>query len=651
MTAKTRESDKKGSSSLTNLDHMASKITAKKNDDFDYEIIEGESKTALAAAGTSPWIDSATLELRHRIGRGPFGDVWLATHHQSTKDYEVAIKMLHPINKDQMRVVVDKFKDLVSKSQGMENVCLLRGVSIISGRICLVMKFYEGCVGDKMARLKGGKLSLSDVLRYGIDLVTGILELHAKGFLILNLKPSNFLLLDNDKAILGDVGVPYLLHSIPLPSSDMIMRLGTPNYMAPEQWQPEVGGPMSFETDSWGFGCSIVEMLTDVQPWSGKSIDEIYNLVVMKREKLTIPNAIPPPLEKLLQGCFMYDIRSRPSMTDILHVLKRLQNSEEEEFWSFWRGIDSREIRKSSANLGYTEWFLSKDHLQVGDTVRSRKPANSCKHENMDVPEGKVVGLERDTTDSDGFALVKVHGVHDPLRVHVSVLERVTKDLASGDWVRLKYVGVADKRCSPVGIVHSINREGIVAVGFIGLPTLWRGTSSQLQMAKGYSVGQFVKIKAFVVTPRFKWIRKDRGVWATGRISHVLPNGCLEVEFPGALPFGQEHGSCLADPADVEVVDFSTCEGVVEKYQHLEDFHWAVRPLLIAVGVLTAMTLGGLLVGKKVGRSKDIKQRVGSSRLCNCQIPNGQDRAGPDRKVSRKSKAKAKSKSKSKWFF
>ncbi|CAH8305952.1 unnamed protein product [Eruca vesicaria subsp. sativa] len=614
------------------------KITAGKLDDSEYEIVKGESEAALAAAAAaariSPWIDSATLKLRHRIGRGPFGDVWLATHHQSTKDYEVAIKMFHPITKDQRRVVVDKFQDLVSKSQGMENVCLLRGVSSINGRICLVMKFYEGCVGDKMARLRGGKLSLSDVLRYGVDLVKGILELHAKGFLIINLKPSNFLLSDNDKAILGDVGVPYLLHSIPLTSSEMIMRLGTPNYMAPEQWQPEVRGPMSFETDSWGFGCSIVEMLTGVQPWSGKSIDEIHDLVVRKREKLTIPSDIPPPLEKLLQGCFMYDLRSRPSMTDILHVLKSLLNLEEEEFW---RGIHIREIRKSSATLGYTEWFLSKDPLQVGDTVRSRKPANSCKHENMDVPEGKVVGLERDTDQSDGFALVKVHGVHDPLRVHVSVLERVTNDLACGDWVRLKYVGV--NKCSPVGIVHSIDREGNVAVGFVGLPTLWRGTSSELQMAKRYSVGQFVKVKDSVVIPRFKWIRKDRGVWATGRISHVLPNGCLEVEFPGVFPFGQEHGSCLADPVEVETVDFSTCEGVVKKFQHLEDFHWAVGPLLVAMGVLTAMKLGGsVFVVKKVGgRSKDSKRRDGQ---CDCQILNGQDRAKPDRTVSRKSKFK-----------
>jgi hypothetical protein len=34
-------------------------------------------------------------------------------------------------------------------------------------QICIAMKFYEGSVGDKMAQLKGGKLPLSEVLRYG----------------------------------------------------------------------------------------------------------------------------------------------------------------------------------------------------------------------------------------------------------------------------------------------------------------------------------------------------------------------------------------------------------------------------------------------------------------------------------------------------
>jgi hypothetical protein len=39
-------------------------------------------------------------------------------------------------------------------------------------QICIVMKFYEGSVGDKMACLRGGNHSLPDVLRwvgFGLD--------------------------------------------------------------------------------------------------------------------------------------------------------------------------------------------------------------------------------------------------------------------------------------------------------------------------------------------------------------------------------------------------------------------------------------------------------------------------------------------------
>lgn len=154
-------------------------------------------------------------------------------------------------------------------------------------------------------------------------MAAGVFELHSKGILVLNLKPSNVLLNENDQAILGDFGIPYLLLGIPLISSDMTRRIGTPNYMAPEQWQPEVRGPISFETDSWGFGCSIVELLTGVRPWGGKSVDEISDSVVRRQEKPDIPSGLPPAIENLLLGCFEYDLRSRPLIMDILNVFKR----------------------------------------------------------------------------------------------------------------------------------------------------------------------------------------------------------------------------------------------------------------------------------------------------------------------------------------
>ncbi|KAL3844033.1 hypothetical protein ACJIZ3_001436 [Penstemon smallii] len=586
---------------------------------FEFELVDGDSgdsSTVIVASSNkiNPWIDPATIKLRHRIGRGPFGDVWLATHHRTSDDYEeyheVAVKMLHPVKEDNIRDVLTKLDNLLSKCQGLETVCWLHGLSVINKKICIVMKFYEGSVGDKMARFKGGKLSLCDVLRYGADLAQGIMDLHSKEIIILNLKPFNFLLNGNDQAIVGDIGIPYVLLGIPLPSTEMTRQLGSPNYMAPEQWQPEVRGPISVETDSWGFGCSILEMLTGTQPWSGKSIDEIYKLVVKKQEKPQVPSGLPPAVEDVIIGCFEYDFRSRPVMADILHAFKSSQSAVYQD--GDWTGLGSRMIREKPGGVGYTEWFLAKDHLQVGDTVRSRKSPNSCNPQTMDVPDGTVVGLERDT-DQDGFVLVRVHGIHDPIRVHVSTLERVTFNMAAGDWVRLKK---EDKKHSPVGILHSINREGKVSVAFIGLETLWNGDYSEFQMAKPYCVGQFVKLKSNTFSPRFEWPRKRGGEWATGRICQVLPNGCLIVKFPGRLTIGGESDSFSADPAEVELVSFNTCPTVVKKYQHLEDFHWAVRPLLIALGLFTAMKMG-LFVGKKVGRGRSKEKKGRDSAVPN----------------------------------
>ena len=141
------------------------------------------------------------------------------------------------------------------------------------------------------------------------------------------------------------------------------------------------------------------------------------------------------------------------------------------------------------------------------------------------------------------------------------------------------------------------------------METLWKGRYSELQIAETYCVGQFVRLKSDTFNPRFEWPRKRGGEWKTGRICQVLPNGCLVVRFPGRLTFGNENSSFLADPSEVQCVSFSTSPGVVKKYQHPEDFHWAVRPLLIALGLFTAMKLG-LFVGKKISRSKIRKGRT-----------------------------------------
>ncbi|RDX64322.1 E3 ubiquitin-protein ligase KEG, partial [Mucuna pruriens] len=573
---------------------------------FEFEILDSDSDiirtVRVSSNRANPRIEPERLKLRHRIGRGPFGDVWLATHHQSTEDYdeyhEVAAKMLPPIREDHVKIVLEKFDELYFKCQGVASVSWLHGISILNGRICIIMNLYEGSIGDKMAGLKEGRILLHDVLRYGINLAQAVLELHSKGILILNIKPFNVLVNDNDQAILGDVGIPSLLLGSPFLSSEMAKRLGTPNYMAPEQWEPEVRGPISFETDSWGFGCTIVEMLTGNQPWYGCPASRIFQTVVEKHEKPKIPSGLPPSVANILCGCFEYDLRNRPLMIDILSVFQSALNELAND--GGWRYLGNVEVIPKSYSTNTTEWFHSKDHFQVGDMVRSRKLPNACRPQNMDVPEGTVVGLERNADLR--FALVRVHHIHNPIRIHMSTLERVTFGLAAGDWVRMRE---ENEKHSRVGILHAINRDGRVVVGFLGLQTLWSGNSSELEMAEAYCVGQFVRLKDNISSPRFEWRRKRGGAYAVGRISWILPNGCLVVKFPGMLPFGNEPNTktYLADPSEVEVVEFRTCPGMIEKYQHVEDHHWAVRPVLIAFGLFTALKLG-ILVGKKVRRNK-----------------------------------------------
>ena len=132
---------------------MAGKVVNALSASFsEYEFLEGgddQLRTVVAASNQRiAWIDPSILKLRHRIGRGPFGDVWLATYHRD-QYYEVAIKMLHPIKQDDMRTLLDKCDDLYSKCQGVNNICSLHGISIISGKVRVAANLnYFGSLDD-----------------------------------------------------------------------------------------------------------------------------------------------------------------------------------------------------------------------------------------------------------------------------------------------------------------------------------------------------------------------------------------------------------------------------------------------------------------------------------------------------------------------
>ncbi len=164
-------------------------------------------------------------------------------------------------------------------------------------------------------------LLYNDLVRYGQQLVSGIMELHSRGILALNLKPCNFLLDNQNVAVVGEFGIPMLCGGISSPSSEHPYWVGSPNYMAPEQWGANLRGPISFETDCWAFACSIIEMITGEKPWNHVSPQDIFDAVVVRHQKPMVPSGLPPVVDKVLKACFEYDYRNRPAFGEILHAL------------------------------------------------------------------------------------------------------------------------------------------------------------------------------------------------------------------------------------------------------------------------------------------------------------------------------------------
>jgi eukaryotic-like serine/threonine-protein kinase len=119
----------------------------------------------------------------------------------------------------------------------------------------LLLEYLEGpTLFDVLERQYMRRLEITDAVRVAIHLGAGLYHLHRRGFLHLDLKPSNLLIRD---------GVPVLIDLDTARRADPDRRpkrcIGTAPYMAPEQVLRLPLGPAA---DVYGLGALLYELLT-----------------------------------------------------------------------------------------------------------------------------------------------------------------------------------------------------------------------------------------------------------------------------------------------------------------------------------------------------------------------------------------------------
>jgi eukaryotic-like serine/threonine-protein kinase len=230
------------------------------------------STVAVPAAGTQ----LGPYKIEGPLGSGGMGAVFLATDTRLGRS--VAIKT----SQEQFSVRFDREARAIS-ALNHPHICTLFDV----GPNYLVMELCEG--ETLAARLKRGKLSIQETLRYGAQIADALAAAHAKGIVHRDLKPGNIMLTKAGVKVL-DFGLAKSPQDETLTGSRVV--LGTPAYMAPEQRE---GKECDARSDIYSLGLVLYEMSAGKRMLQGQ------------------PTAteLPPRLAHVVERCLADDPENR----------------------------------------------------------------------------------------------------------------------------------------------------------------------------------------------------------------------------------------------------------------------------------------------------------------------------------------------------
>jgi len=225
------------------------------------------------------------------IGRGSYGIVYRAEHVHL--GHSVAIKFIHAyLNTPQQQTSFRQEGQTLIKLRHPQIVRLL-DFGTDEGIPYLISEYAPG---GSLREYLGHQASLPLPVRNAQHMLAqvgrALAYVHSQGIIHRDLKPENILFDRDGKALLADFGIAKVKRTTGASGADSassLMGLGTPPYMAPEQFKPK-GEPLP-ESDQYALGCIAYELLTGQLPFTADNIGAYGFQHVYES---------PPPLRQLI---------------------------------------------------------------------------------------------------------------------------------------------------------------------------------------------------------------------------------------------------------------------------------------------------------------------------------------------------------------
>jgi serine/threonine-protein kinase len=216
------------------------------------------------------------FEITARAGRGGMGEVFVAEH--SDIKTRVAIKILHAdvsANTDHVQRFFNEAR-AVARIQHA-GIVKIFDVGFHAERAYLIMEYLEGeTLAGRLRRTK--RLSPRKTAEIARQIANILDATHHAGIIHRDLKPENVFLVQDRELASGervkilDFGIAKLSGSHTGPSPTTVGAMGTPAYMAPEQWSDS--STVDWRADVYSLGCIVYEMAAGRTPFASSSIAE-----------------------------------------------------------------------------------------------------------------------------------------------------------------------------------------------------------------------------------------------------------------------------------------------------------------------------------------------------------------------------------------
>jgi len=206
-------------------------------------------------------------ELIRELGRGAFGEVWLARKMPS--GIEKAVKILHqPADEE---IAQREFRSLeLIKNLRHPYLLATEDFWVASNKLYIVTELADSSLRRRLVECKESGhpgIPEDELFVYILEAAEGFDYLHSKMITHRDVKPDNILIV-NGHAKVADFGLARQHDS---PEVAVMSFAGTPAYMAPEVWGGE-GGPPS---DLYGFAMSCIELRQGRTPFKLGKVMEV----------------------------------------------------------------------------------------------------------------------------------------------------------------------------------------------------------------------------------------------------------------------------------------------------------------------------------------------------------------------------------------